>query len=230
MFSQIRRTQKYAGLPLVAQCVFVPLSWPLTAGADALGLSANTVTAIRAVLIGLGIVAIPFTLWGLVPFMLAVVLDHTDGGICRLHGTATHFGKYIDGLVDIAGDLMFLPALGLYVMLHGGPEWALPVSTISGAALGIMFIALYRLPLFELASKLSAQHKSRFLALVDSHGANAVFNIRYALLPVGIFFPAPYLAAMGVVCVVACALVIVSRTRRAYLGLNVLKYPKVESR
>ncbi len=212
----------HSGLPWLAQRVFVPLSWPLTAIAGSLGISPNATTAIRAILAVLALVLIPFTLWGVVVFLFAVVLDYVDGALARLQDRATYYGKFIDGLVDIVADIFFLPVLGLYLLLNGGPIWSAPVAMLGGLALATGFIALYRLPLFELqAGVQTGIAKGRFLWAVDLFGFNVLFNVRYLTLPIVVLDPALYVAIFSALYVAIAVLVLMSRIARARNGLNI---------
>lgn len=224
MFSAIRASQDLSrsGLPWIAKKLFVPVSWPLTALALRLGATPNSVTAFRAGLLLAGVAITPFSLWGIAVYMLAVVLDHVDGALCRLQNAATWFGKFIDGLVDIAGDALFLPAIGAYLLLNGHPSWAAAAAFLGGTMIAFAFIALYRLPLIELQAGVSSWVSiNRFLWLVDLHAANLIFNVRYLLLPTVFFFPAHYAVFLAALYLAFSILITAARVKRAHGGLNV---------
>lgn len=225
MFSSIRSSQDLSrsGLPWIAKKLFVPLSWPLTAVAIRAGVSPNAVTALRAGIMLLGVAIIPFSLWGIAVYLLAVVMDHVDGSICRIQNKATWFGKFIDGLVDIAGDALFLPSLGVYLILQGA-LWAGVVGMFGGTVIALAFIALYRLPLIEMQAGVSSWVAvNRFLWMIDLHAANTIFNVRYILLPAVFFFPVQYVVLLTVLYAAFAVLVMTSRVARAYGGLNIAR-------
>lgn len=216
MIAAIRRSQDLsrAGLPFVARHVFVPLSWLLTALALRFGIAPNTVTWMRAGLMLASVCAIPFTLWGLVPYVVAVILDHVDGSLCRINDTATWYGKFLDGMADLAGDLLLLPALGLYALLNDGSTWAPAVGAFATAFLGLAFLAIYRLPLIELQAK-------AVMPPIPGLLLNAVFDLRYlGMVPLLLFGAEALVAFLAALYFAASPLIVIVRVCRAKAGLD----------
>lgn len=224
MIAAVRASQDLgkAALPLVARYVFAPASWPLTALALRCRISPNAVTAFRAVLALLAVAATAFTLWGAALFAACAVLDHVDGSLCRMQDRATYFGKFIDGLADMAADLMLLPALALHCAVQGGPAWAGAAAALGTAGLAVAFLALYRLPLLEMQAHVAARPSRGALGLVDAHAANALFDIRYAALAPLLALGAPVtILFLGALYLLAGTALAATRTARASGSLRI---------
>jgi phosphatidylglycerophosphate synthase len=221
-----------ADLPLVARYCFVPPAWIITVAVLRLGVSPNAVTALRAglVLVACALIVSPFLGAGLALFLFAVVLDHVDGNLCRLQDRATYFGKFLDGLADMLADLLLLPALATHVWLHVGVAWVLAAAMAGALGLSFAFLALYRVPLIELMAKangaiLPAIELPRTLAVLDKYAMNAVFDIRYATLPIFLALGAlvEYIVFIAGTYVLACILVVTSRIARARRSVNIAR-------
>jgi phosphatidylglycerophosphate synthase len=98
--------------------VYRPLSFPLSALAIRLGVSANAVTLLSLGILAASFVALGFgggegLLAGAALYFAYYVLDFADGNIARYHGQPSFFGKLIDGMVDTLSFLIFaFAALG----------------------------------------------------------------------------------------------------------------------
>jgi phosphatidylglycerophosphate synthase len=94
------------------------LSRPLSRTAVTLGISANSITIASGV-VGLAAAA-AFALGapdalicGLLLYVLAVVLDHTDGEVARLTLTESAFGEWLDAVIDTVVHTTLVLALGV---------------------------------------------------------------------------------------------------------------------
>lgn len=92
--------------------LYRPLSFPLSALAIRLGVSADALTVGNFLVL---VAALTATAWGSPQAMLVgawlyfvyFVLDFADGNIARYHGVSSYFGKLIDGMVDTVSFLTF---------------------------------------------------------------------------------------------------------------------------
>ncbi len=80
--------------------------------------SANQVTMLRMVLTLLSAALVAtgsrnLVLFGSVLYALCVLLDYVDGNLARLYGTAGHFGRFLEELVDQLGPSLLPLAIGL---------------------------------------------------------------------------------------------------------------------
>lgn len=247
--AEVRASQNLAkaDIPRIMRYVFVPLSWPLTVLASAAGLSPNAVTAIRGIVILVAMVcmASPETgvfASGVALMVFALVADSVDGNLCRLHDRASFFGKYFDGFVDMATDLLFPMALALHLWRSGAASsHVLVAGAACVAALALIFLLLQRLSLFELMleksgvgeggrtphpalqAALSESGWLRPLARFDESGMNLVFDLRYTGLAFALIagmLPA-YLYALAALYVLAMLAIVAVRLLRGYAVLDV---------
>lgn len=95
--------------------VYRPLSLPIATVLLRFGVSANQVTIFSLLLLlaSLALMCAPSHLLpglGIAGYFAFFVLDFVDGGIARFTGTASYFGKLLDGMVDSVGFLVFTAA------------------------------------------------------------------------------------------------------------------------
>lgn len=247
----VRASQNLAksSIPLIMRHAFVPAAWPLTVIAARLGFSPNGATLARAAVSasGLTLIACPTGATfaaGLGLFVLAKIADSVDGNLARLQDRASYFGKYVDGLVDMVEDLAFPLALAAHLWLAGETgAWVLLAGAVAVFALAVVFISIYRLPLFEAvlerergtdaATTSRAAHPrldsffqsgaGRILSAVDAHGVNAAFDARFLALAGALVLdlvPA-YLVFLASLYVVGACLIGASRVLRGLLVLDV---------
>ncbi|MBM3541018.1 MAG: CDP-alcohol phosphatidyltransferase family protein [Actinobacteria bacterium] len=249
--SDVRASQDLskASIPLVMRHLFVPAAWPLTVAAARLGLSPNGATALHAAISAAGLILMASAsktlfAFGLILFVLAKISDSVDGNLARLQDRASYFGKYVDGLVDMIEDLAFPFALGLHLWRTGAPaDHSLVPAGLAVLALAVVFIAIYRLPMFELilekdrgtdaAAGARAAHPGlasffesrpgRILLYCDTHGVNVAFDARFlglawALLIGGL---AGYLEFLAALYVIAAILFVCARVMRGYAALDI---------
>ena len=236
-------------IPLVMRYLFVPAAWPLTVMAARLGMSPNGATLAHAAIsaVGLALMASASTTLfalGLFLFVLAKISDSVDGNLARLQDRASYFGKYFDGLVDMIEDLAFPLALGLHLWRTGAPaDESLVPAGLAAFALAAVFIAMYRLPLFQLTlerdrgtdamagsraahPRLEAFFESgpgRMLLYCDTHGVNLAVDGRFLGLAWALVTGSltGYLAFLAALYAVAAALVVSVRVMRGYATLDV---------
>lgn len=249
--AQVRASQNLAKvtIPLVMRLVFIPMAWPLTVIAARLNASPNQITALRTILIASGALGIacpaPWSLpGGLALYLMAVIADSIDGNLSRLQDSASYFGKYFDGLVDMLADLALPVAIGLRLWLLT-PTDPLPVIWGVGAsiALAITFLLIHRLAMFELMlEKAGGAGKSlpkraahprldtflrspagRILLAFDRHGMNVVFDLRYIGLAAALCASRLdlYLVALAGLYALTALAFSVSRLLRGYDALDV---------
>ncbi|MCX7353307.1 MAG: CDP-alcohol phosphatidyltransferase family protein [Alphaproteobacteria bacterium] len=229
--------------------VFVPAAWPLTVVAARIGASPNQVTALRVALILAGAVCIANPsaaglIMGLILYVLAVIADSIDGNLSRLQDSASYFGKYFDGLVDMMADLLFPLALGIHLWLS---KEASPAPVLVGAAatlaLSFVFLLIHRFSMFELLlekeqrrsglpagpanhpwlNAFLASPAGRAVLTFDARGMNSVFDLRYAGLAAALCWDRLdlYLVLLAFLYGVAALLFIASRIMQGYATLDV---------
>lgn len=91
--------------------VYRPLSFPLSALAIRLGVSADALTAMNLLVLAAALCATgsgrpAAMVLGAWLYFVYFVLDFADGNIARYHGRSSYFGKLIDGMVDSVSFLM----------------------------------------------------------------------------------------------------------------------------
>lgn len=211
--AEVRASQDLSktSLPYVMRYVFIPIAWVLTVAASRLGLSANAVTTARWVLYVVAAVMIAqtsqtFFVVGLALYLLSVLSDSVDGNLSRLNDSASYFGKFLDGFIDIVGDLVLSIAIAIHLEANEAPgENLVLFATIGVLCHAISFIIIHRLPLFksmlaehegpagvaaagiahpQLAAFLSRHLCGRFLMMFDTYGMNAIFDLRYVALAI----------------------------------------------
>lgn len=236
-------------IPLVMRYLFVPAAWPLTVMAVRLGMSPNGATLAHAAISAVGLVLMAsasttlFTL-GLALFILAKISDSVDGNLARLQDRASYFGKYFDGLVDMIEDLAFPLVLGLHLWRTGVPaDESVVLAGLAVFALAAVFIAIYRLPLFELSLEKDrgagamagsraahprletffASGPGRILLYCDTHGVNLAFDARFVGLAWALVAGSltGYLVFLTALYAVAAALFVSVRVMRGYATLDV---------
>lgn len=249
--SDVRASQDLskASIPLVMRHLFVPAAWPLTVVAARLGLSPNGATFAHAAISAVGLVLMTgasetaFAL-GLALFVLAKISDSVDGNLARLQDRASYFGKYVDGLVDMIEDIAFPLALGLHLWRTGVPtEESVVPAGLAAFALATVFIAVYRLPLFELTlekdrgtdamarsraahprlESFFASRLGRMLLYCDTHGVNLAFDARFLGLAWALVAGSltGYLAFLAALYAAASILFVWVRVMRGYATLDV---------
>lgn len=239
-----------ASIPLLMRYVFVPAAWPLTVVAVRVGLSPNQTTLIRAVagltamfLISQGSSALLYA--GCLFLLIVLVGDSVDGNLCRLQDRASYFGKFFDGLVDMAIDLMFPFALAIHLWRTDAAGPTIFVYTGFGIlALAFVFLVIQRSSFFNIlvlqqagqgaveGSKqrhpgllrfLNLSRAGNALAYFGAYGMNLVFDLRYlgfilALLTGGL---TGYLYALDALYVAGFFFLCVGRVARAYVEIDV---------
>jgi len=110
--------------------LYRPLSFFPAAVLISMGLTANKVTVLNfAILAAVGLLFLQgsrlYILLGAILFCVYQVLDCVDGNIARYHRRATYYGKIIDGCVDTATVLLFIPVALGYRTLAGASAWDL---------------------------------------------------------------------------------------------------------
>jgi phosphatidylglycerophosphate synthase len=81
-----------------------------------LKISANQATLLR-ILIGListGLVFFGEVFLGIIFFFIGDIIDCTDGNIARVNNTATYYGKFLDGYVDVIIENLLIVALAKF--------------------------------------------------------------------------------------------------------------------
>ena len=98
--------------------IFRNLSFLITPIFIILGISANQATYIR-ILIGLCSILLIFSgkiFIGIIIFFLGDIVDCVDGNISRIKNSATFYGKFLDGWVDILIENLLILALINYYL------------------------------------------------------------------------------------------------------------------
>ena len=95
--------------------LYRPLSFPVSAVAIRLGANADGMTAFNLVVLVAALAALAWgqggaMLLGAWLYFVYFVLDFADGNVARYHGSASYFGKLIDGMVDTVSFLIFAAA------------------------------------------------------------------------------------------------------------------------
>lgn len=251
--AEIRASQDLSRLviPWFTRRIFVPVAWPLTIAALWMHISANTATLIRALvmLASLVMLAQPGAVWlhlGITSFVLSVAMDSVDGNICRMKDQASFYGKFLDGFVDNLGDYAFPLFVSWHVFSRSGDQVSLIAGVIASMSLAISFTVLNRYVIIELLLQqrlygaspsvgeqlaprwtaiLERHPLGRLLLLIDKHGMNVGFDLKYVLLiccwPLGRLDL--FLIGLALVNSVICALYLITRIARAYAFLNVAR-------
>jgi phosphatidylglycerophosphate synthase len=97
---------------LLYRYLYRPLSFPVSAVAIRVGVTADAMTAMNLLVLIAALVALS---WGSASALLLgawlylgyFILDFADGNVARYHGTSSFFGKLIDGMVDSVSFLIF---------------------------------------------------------------------------------------------------------------------------
>jgi phosphatidylglycerophosphate synthase len=247
--SEIRHSQDLSKtrIPVLTRYVFIPLALPLTVVALALGMTPNKVTYSRFVLClaALGLMAqpdvAPFYM-GIALFLLFVVMDSIDGNIARFRDQASYYGKFLDGFVDNIGDFLFPLALSMHVYRTDGSVGAIFSAAVATIALATTFTVLNRNTMIELAfelregrpadqitkvpaalSALMGGPVGRLCQIVDIHGMNVAFDLRYVFLFGAMLIGAynEFLTFLAAVNLMAAAFYTSWRLVRAFCFLNV---------
>jgi hypothetical protein len=249
--AEVRASQNLAkaSIPLLMRYLFVPASWPLTVAAARAGFSPNGATFARALLsaTGLAILAYPTggTLAvGIVLVILSKIADSVDGNLARLGDRASYFGKYADGLIDMVEDLAFPLALAIHLWLTGsGAEGVVLSGAVAIFSLAVVFLAIYRLPMFELilekekgsnaceAARLAhpgwrdffASRFGKAILFCDAHGVNAAYDARFAGLVAGLALGAldVYLTCLAALYAAGACFFLFVRLARGFPALDV---------
>jgi phosphatidylglycerophosphate synthase len=97
---------------LLYRFLYRPLSFPLSAVAIRVGVSADALTAINFLVLAAALAALARgqLLLGAWLYFIYYVLDFADGNIARYHGVSSYFGKLVDGMVDTVSYLTFAAA------------------------------------------------------------------------------------------------------------------------
>jgi phosphatidylglycerophosphate synthase len=114
--------------------LYRPLSFPLSAVAIRLGVSADALTYMNFALLVAALAAsargsLPLGAW---LYFIYFVLDFADGNIARYHGVSSNFGKLLDGMVDTVSFLMF--ATVGWGCVKAGVSWLGPEAFLGVAA------------------------------------------------------------------------------------------------
>ena len=234
-----------ADIPYIMRYIFVPIAWPVTVLAAALGLSPNSTTSIRFILAIIAAAMISMEsqiifVSGIALFVFQDILDSVDGNLCRVYNRASYFGKFLDGLVDIISDLIFPIAVSLHLWKHTGAEVFLVLGVVTHFALAVTIMALYRLPLFEMLAQfgegdegveagrnahptLNEFFGSKTINWIDSRGMNLVFDLRYLslfiCLPLGMMNI--FMIVLATVYVLAMFLIVPIQVLRGYAKLDI---------
>ena len=139
-----RKKQRMERDYVLFQWLYRPVSMPLTALLLRVGATANGVTAVSALVLIASVVLMsvpsPYAALGIAGYPLFYVLDFVDGNIARYRGSASYYGKLIDGFVDTLGFFVFTGA-ALYSANHAhdlfgyGIEIGLGLATTFGVML-----------------------------------------------------------------------------------------------
>ncbi len=118
------------------------------------------VTPNQVTLVSLGFgLAAAWELWGATPasalaglilYMLAVVVDHSDGEVARLTFQESTFGEWLDFTVDTVIHALLVLGMGVTASRTGG-RWMLPAG--AAAAFGVILSAFFARYLPETSSK-----------------------------------------------------------------------------
>lgn len=130
---QLAHAQKSArGVSLYSRLVNRPFGRVLAATSHSLGLSANQVTMVSALVTAAGLAVMivwPATAWagvlGALLLVLGFALDSADGQLSRLTGSSSHAGEWLDHVVD-AGKMVAVHGAVLVALYRGGtvePVW-----------------------------------------------------------------------------------------------------------
>jgi phosphatidylglycerophosphate synthase len=247
--SEIRKFQDLSKLrvPLFTRYVCIPLALPLTVLALKLNLTPNKVSFARLFIALVALVLMSRTnmavFWaGIVLFFVFVIMDSVDGNIARVTDKASYYGKFLDGFIDNLGDFLFPLALSIHVYRTDGYVDSVYAAAISSMALAMTFTILNRNSMIELsfesregrpASSLTDIPEwlatfvrgkfGRALEIIDIHGMNVSFDLRYfGFIVAGVLLSfREYLYFVAILNVVVALFYITYRMVRAYCYLNV---------
>ena len=243
---QVRTSQNLenASIPVIMRYIFVPLAWPITSVFATFGVSPNAATTIRFGLILVstylllsGAVALFF--YGVGTYIFAVILDSVDGNLSRLQDKASYLGKYLDGIVDIIGELLFHTALIFYFKDHLLNSPLTTFIVLMGAlSMGLSFVLVHRLPLFLMSLPQPVSEASppypvltkflkdtfigRGIIAFDAELFNVIFDIKFLMLVFYILKDEMhhFVISMSYVYIVFTLMFFTSRTLRAYECLD----------
>jgi phosphatidylglycerophosphate synthase len=127
--------------------------------------------------------------WGAGLYVASAVLDHADGELARMTGTASPFGRAYDRAADLAVRLAVFVGMGLG--LRHGPLGAAAVPL--GAAAGIAFVGIFLM-------RTAIAHREGWDAVQDPAVAGIdAEDVLYAIAPLTwLDALAPFLAAAGI--------------------------------
>lgn len=106
---------------IISRYVIRPLSFYVTSAALEFNMTSNQATAVSFALGAISMSAFItgerlLFAFGVLLYFLAVLFDYVDGNIARIKDSATYFGKFADGAVDVFADsfIPFAIAVGFY--------------------------------------------------------------------------------------------------------------------
>jgi len=120
----------------IANRTFRYLSFFITPFFLKLNISANVATYFSG---GIGVLAALLICWGTRQYLIiglwfylfSYLIDFVDGNIARVTGTATFFGKFIDGYVDIITQTALRLSLAFFVFVNNGPPYLIWIGVLS---------------------------------------------------------------------------------------------------
>lgn len=118
-----------------------PISFYPTAILLKLGVSANLVTIIGASFLITALLSLSMgnLLSGAFLYLIAYLLDFVDGNIARFNKTTSHFGGFIDGLIDSSSFLLFI-ALGFGNVNASKSLFSASTDIFIGTSVSIIFL------------------------------------------------------------------------------------------
>ena len=191
--------------PWTFKYVLIPLAWPFTWLFLKVGVGPNQATIIRlatliAAFVCMLVLADDFMFLAIAVFFVALVLDCTDGQICRVTDTASYFGKFFDGLIDSIMQVCLPLVLAIGYQHIYPDENLLIISGVATAAYALTELSILRfaltdqtlqaarasaktaLPTYELpgSDAIKRLHERGVLDFFDYRMVNVAFDIRYS--------------------------------------------------
>ena len=126
---------------------------------------------------------------GLVIFFISEVVDRVDGNIARTTGTSSFFGKFLDGLFDIATFTLLSFALSVYVYINSGSGLLFWLGGINTVLTPFQHFILDRYSAYaRWINESSSLQLKPYIRLEKGAGfLNILFDLQYVVLVLAIF-------------------------------------------
>lgn len=172
--------------------ILIPLAWPLTWLLANLGFSPNNITYLRAIIIIFAyyLIFINFGFMGFILLYLSLILDCTDGQIARVTDKATHFGKYLDGLIDSLFDFFFPVVVAYYLFLQTSEENVFVIALAASLFNSLYWMVIQRYNIYKKFSSKAVQIKkyNSIFSYLDNRLTIDIFDIKYFIFPFFLYF------------------------------------------